>query len=218
MKDIKAAVFDMDGLMFDTEKLWLDSVMKTNDVYGYNVPMDLAMECVGKRKDYTKLRLKEVLGDDFDADKFREFNVRFMEEDVKKNGLKIKKGLAELLEYLMVNGIKVAIASSSSNDEIKNRFKEANMSLIYFDSIIGGELVSEPKPHPQIYLKSCEALNVKPEEAIALEDSEYGIIAASKAGMKVILIPDVKMPSEETQKLVYRKFDNLLEVISLFEE
>lgn len=218
MKDIKAAVFDMDGLMFDTEKLWLDSVMKTNDVYGYNVPMELAMECVGKRKDYTKLRLKEVLGDDFDADKFREFNVYFMEEDVKKNGLKIKKGLAELLEYLMVNGIKVAIASSSSNDEIKNRFKEANMSLIYFDSIIGGELVSEPKPHPQIYLKSCEALNVKPEEAIALEDSEYGIIAASKAGMKVILIPDVKMPSEETQKLVYRKFDNLLEVISLFEE
>ena len=218
MKDIKAAVFDMDGLMFDTEKLWLDSVMKTNEVYGYNVPMDLAMECVGKRKDYTKLRLKEVLGDDFDADKFRELNVRFMEEDVKKNGLKIKKGLAELLEYLMVNGIKVAIASSSSNDEIKNRFKEANMSLIYFDSIIGGELVSEPKPHPQIYLKSCEALNVKPEEAIALEDSEYGIIAASKAGMKVILIPDVKMPSEETQKLVYRKFDNLLEVISLFEE
>lgn len=218
MKDIKAAVFDMDGLMFDTEKLWLDSVMKTNEVYGYNVPMELAMECVGKRKDYTKLRLKEVLGDDFDADKFRELNVYFMEEDVKKNGLKIKKGLAELLEYLMVNGIKVAIASSSSNDEIKNRFKEANMSLIYFDSIIGGELVSEPKPHPQIYLKSCEALNVKPEEAIALEDSEYGIIAASKAGMKVILIPDVKMPSEETQKLVYRKFDNLLEVISLFEE
>jgi beta-phosphoglucomutase-like phosphatase (HAD superfamily) len=92
------------------------------------------------------------------------------------------------------------------------------MSLIYFDSIIGGELVNEPKPHPQIYLKSCEALNVKPEEAIALEDSEYGIIAASKAGMKVILIPDVKMPSLETQKLVYRKFDNLLEVISLFEE
>lgn len=218
MKDIKAAVFDMDGLMFDTEKLWLDSVMKTNEVYGYNVPMELAMECVGKRKDYTKLRLKEVLGDDFDSDKFREINVHFMEKDVKKNGLKVKKGLVELLEYLVVNGVKVAIASSSSNEEIKNRFKEAHMSLIYFDSIIGGELVNEPKPHPQIYLKSCEALNVKPEEAIALEDSEYGIIAASKAGMKVILIPDVKMPSLETQKLVYRKFDNLLEVISLFEE
>ncbi|NLC48390.1 MAG: HAD family phosphatase [Tenericutes bacterium] len=216
MKEIKAVVFDMDGLMFDTEKLWLESVIKTNEEYGYNVPFDTAVECVGKRKDYTKSKLKEVLGENFDADKFRELNVMFMNEDVNKNGLRVKKGLTELLEFLYEKNIKIAIASSSSNKEIEKRLKEANISLKYFDSIIGGYLVSKPKPDPEIYLKSCEILNVNPKNALALEDSEYGVISASKAGMKVILIPDIKLPSKEIQNLAYKTLNNLLEVIDLF--
>lgn len=75
-----------------------------------------------------------------------------------------------------------------------------------------------PKPNPQIYLKSCEVLNVNPANAIALEDSDYGIMAAASAGMKVVLVPDIKQNSEEVINLAYKKVDNLLDVIDLLKE
>ena len=128
----------------------------------------------------------------------------------------IKKGLKELISFLKSKNIKIAIASSSSFEKIHTRFGEANLDIKVFDYIIGGDMVTIPKPDPQIYLKSCEILNVKPENAIALEDSDSGIKAAASAGMKAILIPDIKEPSEETVRLAYKKLDNLLEVIDLW--
>lgn len=216
MNIIEAVVFDMDGLMFDTEKLWLDSVIKTNEVYGYNVPESLVIECMGKRKDYIDSRFKEVMGQDFDTDEFRRINKVFAAEDVSKNGLRVKKGLIELLYFLKSKNIKIALASSSKMDKIKQRFMEANLSLDYFEYIIGGDMVTKPKPDPEIYIKSCEILGVKPDKAIALEDSEYGIISAYKAGMKPVLIPDIKCPSDEILKLAYKKLDDLSQVIEIF--
>ena len=215
MNNIEAVVFDMDGLMFETEKLWLDSVKKTNEVYGYNVPIDLIIECMGKRKDAIDAKLKEEMGENFDPIEFRNLNRKFMDEDVKNNGLQIKKGLKELIKFLKEKNIKIAIASSSSFEKIHTRFKQANLDINEFDYVIGGDMVTSPKPDPQIYLKSCKVLNVKPENAIALEDSDSGIKSAVSAGMKAILIPDIKSPSEETLKIAYKKFDNLLEVIEL---
>ena len=215
MNKIEAVVFDMDGLMFDTEKLWLDSVIKTNEVYGYKVPAEVVIECMGRRKDFINQRFKEVMGQDFDTDEFRRLNKIFATEDVKENGLKIKKGLIELLEFLKSKNIKIALASSSKIDKIKQRFQEANLSMDYFEYIIGGDMVTNPKPDPMIYIKSCEVLGVKPENAIALEDSEYGIISAYKAGMKPILIPDIKCPSDEVVELAYKKLDDLSQVIDV---
>lgn len=218
MKNIEAVVFDMDGLMFETEKLWLDGVKKTNEVYGYNVPLSLIIECMGKREDLIDLRLKEKLGADFDTTEFRRLNKMFMDEEVAENGLQIKKGLRELIAFLKSKHIKIAVASSSSIDKINTRFEQANVDINEFDCIIGGDMIDTPKPDPQIYLKSCQVLNVKPENAIALEDSDYGIQSAVNAGMKAILIPDLKEPSAETIKIAYKKLDNLLQVIDLLNE
>lgn len=212
---IDAVVFDMDGLMFDTEKLWLDSVKRTNEEYGYDVPLDLIIYCMGKRNDVIDTILKEKMGDDFDPTEFRRLNQLFMEEDVKQNGLKMKKGLKELISFLKANNIKIAIASSSSFEKIHKRFKQANLDINCFDSVIGGNMVIYPKPNPQIYLKSCEELGVDPKNAFALEDSDSGIKAAFDAGMKAILIPDIKEPSKETIELAYKKVDSLLDVIDL---
>lgn len=218
MDRIDAVIFDMDGLMFDTEKLWLDSVIKTNEVYGYKVPTEVVIDCMGMRKDFINKRFKEVMGQDFDTDEFRRLNKIFAVNDVEKNGLKIKKGLIELLEFLKSKNIKVALASSSKMDKIKQRFKEANLSMDYFEYIIGGDMVTNPKPDPSIYIKSCEVLGVEPENAIALEDSEYGILSAYRAGMKPILIPDIKCPDQDTINISYKKYDNLLQVIDLFKK
>ena len=218
MKNIEAVVFDMDGLMFDTERLWIDSVKKTNDECGYNVPLEVAMECIGKRADFVDQRFKEVMGEEFDPIEFRRLNRIYMDEDVNKNGLKIKKGLKELISFLKENNIKIAIASSTKLEKIQKRFEQANIDIDLFDSVIGGDMVTMPKPNPQIYLKSCEVLNVNPANAIALEDSDYGIMSAASAGMKAVLVPDIKQNSEEVINLAYKKVDNLLDVINLLEE
>ena len=97
MENIEAVVFDMDGLMFDTEKLWLDAVKKTNEMYGYNVPLELIIECMGKRKDLIDLKLKEELGENFDTDKFLKLNRKFMDEDVALNGPILREKHKKLL-------------------------------------------------------------------------------------------------------------------------
>lgn len=217
MERIDAVVFDMDGLMFETEKLWLDATIKTNEVYGYDVPPELIISCMGLRKDKIDIRMKEALGQDFDPVRYRELNKIFMKKDVEENGLKKKKGLIDLLDFLKTKNVKIAVASSSSMERIINRFKEANLSADYFDYIIGGDMVVEPKPSPQIYLNACKVLGIEPKYAIALEDSESGIKSAHAAGMKAILIPDLKPASKEVEALAYKKYDNLAEVKALFE-
>ena len=217
MNKIEAVVFDMDGLMFDTEKLWLDGVAKTNEVFGYNVPLELIISCMGLRIDKIDIRLKEHLGEDFDTAKFRELNKKFMKEDVEKNGLRKKKGLVELLEFLKSKGVKMAVASSSKIAKINERFSQAGLSKDYFSVIVGGDEVTNPKPHPQIYLLACEKLGVNPKNSLALEDSESGIMSAFNAGMKPILVPDLKIPSDEVKNKAFKIFESLDQVISLFE-
>lgn len=129
MKNIEAVVFDMDGLMFDTERLWIDSVKRTNDECGYNVPLEVAMECIGKRADFVDQRFKEVMGEEFDPIEFRRLNRLYMDEEVKANGLGIKKGLLELISFLKEKDIKIAIASSTKLEKIQKRFEQANIDI-----------------------------------------------------------------------------------------
>lgn len=213
MKKIEAIIFDMDGLMFDTEKLWIDAVIRANKEDGYQVPIELAVECIGKRTMETDKLLADKLK--INSKDYRKIINKYMDEDIKENGLRIKKGLVELLDYLKNTNIKLAIASSSEGDYVKDKLKEANIDEKLFTSIIGGDMVKIPKPDPYIYLKSCEILNVKPENTICLEDSDYGIRSAYDAGLIPILIPDIKKPTEDTLRMAYKKVDDLLDIIDL---
>lgn len=168
---------------------------------------------MGKRTDIIDIILKEQMGDNFDPKEFRRLNKIFMDQEVRENGLKVKKGLNELITFLKSQNIKIAVASSSSIEQIRKRFEQAKIDINCFDNIIDGDMVTKPKPDPEIYIKSCEVLGVNPANAIALEDSDSGIKAAYRAGMKAILIPDIKKPSSESLNLAYKKFDSLLDVI-----
>lgn len=214
---IKAIIFDMDGLMFDTEKLWLNSVVMTNKFHGYSVSESLIIECMGKRQDKIDQILKERLGQNFDTEEFRKLNKFYMKKEVEETGLKIKNGLKELVEYLQKEGYKLAIASSSKMERVNERFKQSGFSSEPFHVIVSGDMVKEPKPNPEIYLKCLKKLNIKADEAIALEDSESGLLSAINAGIKAVLIPDLKLPSKEVLKLIYKKLNNLTEVITLLE-
>ena len=217
MKQIEAVIFDMDGLMFSTEELWFKSVRILNRDYGYKVPMELIFLCAGLRDDKTNQKIQEYMGEDFDINEFRRLSKSIINEDISKNGIKIKPGLFELLDYLVKNDIKMAIASSSKLDAIKRTFATANISLEMFSNIVSGEMVVEPKPHPQVYKTSQELLGINPDNILVLEDSEVGVMSASAAGLKVIMIPDMKEPSIEVEKLAYKKLNNLNQVIDVIE-
>lgn len=214
--NIKAVIFDMDGLMFDTEKLWINSVKQTNRYHNTKVPIKLIKECVGFRKDIIDLKIKEYMGQNFDTEKFRELNRYYMKEEVKNSGLKKKKGLTKLIKFLQNKNIPMAIASTSKKERVEERFVQADFSKEYFKFIVSGDMVEKPKPAPDIYLKTCELLGFKPKDVLALEDSASGVKSAATAGCKTVLIPDIKMPEKEVCNMAYAILKSLDEVISLF--
>lgn len=217
MNKIEAVIFDMDGLMIDTESLFLNSCLKTNEVYGFKVPKELIIECIGKRKDKTIQLFKQVMGPDFDVNYYFDLSREFKRQEIEDNGIKVKKGLFELLDYLKQNNIKMAVASSTNMDGIMNRLATCGIDTSQFTSIISGDMVDKPKPDPEVYLKSCEILGINPENAIALEDSDYGIKAAHLAGTYAVLIPDLKEVTDEMRKDAYVVLKDLSEVINLIE-
>ncbi len=218
MSKIKAVIFDMDGLMFDTEKLWFDSVETVNKTHNIGVPMSVIYECAGFRDDKTNAKIVEVMGENFDLKLFRKLTTQAQKEDIKQNGLGVKKGLHKLIDYLTQNNITMAIASSSALSQIKSRFKSASMDIKLFKHIVAGNMVTEPKPHPQMYATAKDLVGLPPENILVLEDSEVGVMSAHAAGLKVIMVPDIKQPSPEVKKMAYKKLSNLKKVIRVIKK
>ena len=216
MQKIKAVIFDMDGLMFDTERLWLNSVKTTNKLHNTKVPISLIKECIGLRKDDIDKKQKEYMGQDFDTVKFRELNRKYMQQEIQEKGLKTKPGLIKLVKFLKKNNIPMAIASSSLMPKVERRFTESNFSKDYFSVIVSGDMVEKSKPNPDIYLLACKMLGFKPKDCIALEDSENGLLSAINAGCKTICIPDIKMPSQQVISKCFKVFKTLSQVIDIF--
>lgn len=187
----KAVVFDMDGVMFDSERIVQYSFNKAGEKMGYgllgdeNICFTLGMNRAGR-----KAYFKEKYGQDFPYDVFHERYGEIYKEYVKRNGLPVKTGLYEILDVLEKKGIPAAVATSSSRENALDNLKRAGVTE-RFQAVITGDMVKEAKPAPEIYLKACECLNIEPYEAMALEDAPKGIMAAKKAGMYAVFIPDI---------------------------
>ena len=119
-----------------------------------------------------------------------------------------KKGVKEILAFGKENGMKLALATSSSRDYAMKCLKDAGIDT-YFDGIVCGDMVSHSKPDPEIYLKACELVGVKPEDAVAFEDAPAGIESAYRAGMKVVMVPDLVQPIEKVESMLWEKWDTL---------
>jgi HAD superfamily hydrolase (TIGR01509 family) len=217
MKDIKLAIFDMDGLMFDTEVISLNSWLKVSQVHGYDLSKDVILELVGRNKIDGGKVMRNHLGQEFPYEKIYDDRVIDSEEFVLNNGVPIKEGLLELLDTLDNMGIKKAVATSTSRNRAEVILGKAGV-LQRFDTIVCGDEIKRGKPDPDIFLKACGKIGVEPGSAIVLEDSEMGLIAANRAGIKCILIPDIKEPSQENEKLAYKRVKSLLNVIEMLQD
>ena len=210
-KNIKAVVFDMDGLMFDSERIVQKSWDIAGEQMGYGKLGGHIVNTLGFNRERREQYFKETCGADFPFERFQELYRKAFYEYVEHEGLPAKKGLHQLLQLLRRKQIPMAVATSSSREHAVGNLKKEGIED-YFAAVITGNMVSEAKPSPEIYEKACRALGVDPGEALALEDSYNGIRSAHGAGMITIMIPDLLTDSSCVDEILDGKMESLLEV------
>lgn len=221
MKDtnIKAVLFDMDGLMFDTEKLSTQAYIKAAEKQGYKMSVEETHLVLGFNVESTYKFFEqyfEKLDNGVDGKKLVDYHYEYIENILYTKGPDKMPYLDELLDYLKENNYKIAVASSSDLDHIKNNLEKTGVNH-YIDVIASGEEVENGKPAPDVFLLAAERLNISPENCLVLEDSKFGIQAAHSANMRVIMVPDSIKPDEEIKKLTYKIVANLSEVVTILE-
>ena len=216
---IKAIVFDMDGVIFDSEKLYRKHWMITAKEYG--IPADTMKELcnliAGSTKERNEKLMKSRFGQDFDYTAFREKTMSRMDQEILENGVELKPGVIELFDYLKENGYKIGLATSTQQERAERNLTNAGI-LHYFDDIVYGGVVEHGKPAPDIYQKACENLLVEPEEAMGIEDSINGVKASAVAGLYTVMVIDLIEPTEETKLLADEIFDSLFDVMELLQK
>lgn len=214
--DIKAVVFDMDGVIFDSERLVIECWKVVADKYGIQNIEKACFECLGINATLTRERMKKRYGEEFPYDAYKKEMSALFHSRAAGGKLPQKKGIKELLVWLKENDIKTAVASSTRREVVVRELEEGGL-LSYFDQVICGDMVQRSKPEPDIFLKTCEGLEIEPADVYAIEDSYNGIRAASRAGMKPIMVPDLAEPTEEMEALACCILPSLIEVKAYFE-
>lgn len=213
---MKAVVFDMDGILFDTERLCMETWKEFAEEKGIENIETAMVGCIGLNRTDTKQFLADFYGKDFPYEELRVTVGERMQKKMEKE-IPMLPGVVELLDYLVEKQIKIGLASSSRSEVIKSHITRAGLTD-YFEVIVGGDMIEHSKPLPDIYLIACEKLGVAPEEAYAIEDSPNGIRSAYSAGMKAIMVPDLIEPTEEMKEKATVILPSLFDVQKWFEE
>lgn len=197
----KIFLFDMDGLIFDSERLFMEQLALSMSEEGYRLSREVYIRTLGMGGRELKQIMLEEYGQDYP---FEEMGRRTRERVgiiADTVGLVLKPQILELLVWLRKQGIACAVASSTDSLSVTKYLESAEI-LSYFSVIIGGEMVENSKPAPDIFLLACEKCGIKPTQAVVLEDSENGVRAAAAADIPVICVPDLKQPSPEISRMV----------------
>lgn len=209
----QAIVFDMDGVIFDTERLviefWKEVAKK------HNIPNveHTCIQCLGTNRVRTREIFLENYGADFPFDPYCAEVTELFNTHYKGVPLPTKPGVRELLSYLQEQDIKVGLASSTAQHLVRDEIGTAGL-LPYFQTLVCGDMVEHSKPAPDIFLKACEILNADPTKSIAIEDSFNGIRSAHCAGMTPIMVPDQVQPTDEIRTLAFHVMPSLLDVLN----
>lgn len=212
----EAVVFDMDGVIFDTEKLYRKYQLEEGLERG--IPEEVivrACERIAGGNKYTnKKTFEDIVGRGIDYFEYREKMIARLDKHLREKGVDMKAGVKETLDYLKKKGIKIGLATSTVRDRAEYLLQLHGIEE-YFDRIIYGDMVKNGKPNPDIYLLACESLEVSPENAIAVEDSINGIISAGRAGMYPVMVIDLIQPNDEIRKYAKQIYDNMTQLMDI---
>ena len=213
---IKTIIFDMDGVLIDSEKIYDEAweiVLKERKVKDIDF---IITGCRGRTAKDSKKFIDENFKGIFTGEEILNVLMNKFDEIIEERGLPVKKGVYELLSYLKENNYEIGLASSTKKSLVMSNLKKIEIET-YFSEITTGHMVENGKPAPDIYIMACEKFNKKPEECIAIEDSINGVTAALRAGINTIMVPDIVQPDEEMLKKVFKKCDSLLDVKEFLE-
>ena len=216
--EIKAVLFDMDGLMIDTESLSTEAFINSAKAQGYNMTKEETLKVLG----FTKASIYQFWIDYFqgtnvDGKKLVDDHYEYIENVLYTVGPEKMPYVEELLKYLRENNYKIAVASSSDTADIKNNLEKTKLEK-YIDEIASGAEVENGKPAPDVFLLAAKRLGVEAKDCLILEDSKAGIKAGKASGAKVFMVPDMFTVDKECEETADRILKNLGEVIEILED
>jgi HAD superfamily hydrolase (TIGR01509 family) len=209
----QAIVFDMDGLLLDTERIALATFEEACRAHGLEVERTVYERCIGTSVQGTRDILGGALGYDVYDRLSREWFSRY-EARVLTQAVDVKDGGIEILELTRSLGVPIALATSTATELARTKLRLAGL-LDFFAAIVGGDVVANPKPHPEPYLTAARALGFAPNQCWAIEDSDNGVRAAHAAGLFVFQVPDLVQPAAEVRGIGHPVVDSLREVARL---
>lgn len=209
-------IFDMDGLLFDTERMFMNLRATVLPKYGYVHKEEDYLQTVGVSGKLLHEILDRIYGEDYPKHQVTKDTRALQMEYIKKHGVPVKPGIFELLDWCKEKQIPCCVASSSQSPYVE-RFLEAAGIRRYFSFLVCGNDVTLTKPDPEIFLTACQRGKTEPANALVLEDSENGVLAALRGGIPVVCIPDLKMPADEVLEKATAVFNNANEVIAWLE-
>ncbi|MBR1861511.1 MAG: HAD family phosphatase [Lachnospiraceae bacterium] len=212
-------IFDMDGVIFDSERACLDTWTEAANACGMKNIREVFYKCIGTNYAQTRGIVEEAYAKEYGAgiaDKILSESSRLFHRKYDGGRLPLKAGVKDILDYLKNKNIRCAVASSTREAAVRRELSDAGLAD-YFEEIVGGDAVKISKPNPEIYLLACSRMQVEPESAFAIEDSYNGIRSAHAAGMRPIMVPDMIPADEEMKDISEVICDDLIEVIEYFE-
>lgn len=192
-------VFDMDGVLFDSERLIQRYWVRVGEAHGLAGIGETFLQCVGTTRVHSR-KVFEERYPDFSYEQFQDECRALFFGTIDRSGMPLKPGAEDILAHLRERGAAIGLASSTRMELVRWELESVGL-LDYFDVLITGDLLERSKPAPDIYLMACQALGTPPGEAWAIEDSYNGIRSAAAAGMRAIMVPDLLPPTGEMERL-----------------
>ena len=215
--NIKAVIFDMDGLLLDTEKLLVRFWVQAANEAGFPMTRGHALNIRSLHRSFAVPYLQGLFGGEFDYLKIRSRRMELMNDYLENHPLEVKKGAGELLSYLAENRVSTAVATATDIERTRSYLSRAGL-LDKMERIGCASMVKRGKPEPDIYLYAAEQLGLSPSECMALEDSPNGVKSAVGAGCVTVMVPDLTPPDSELSALISAKANSLLDVIDILEK
>ncbi|NLW79797.1 MAG: HAD family phosphatase [Ruminococcaceae bacterium] len=197
---IKGILFDMDGVLFDTERLALQADDAVAAEMGYTLSDTLKNSLMGLGEAEVRRLFYEELGPDFDYDTFLRRVLETIMHWIETRGLPKKPGVDALLAWARAQGYQLAVASSTRAPMVHKLLARAGIDG-YFSAVVGGDMVPDAKPAPDIFLAAAKALNLAPGQCLAVEDSHHGVCSAAAAGCVTVMVPDILAPTPEIESM-----------------
>lgn len=212
MKQIKAVIFDMDGVMFDTERLSAELWQELGQEMGFAAGENLLRRVRGNNIEQVKAAFRMHFGEGFPLEEVFRRKRALMEERLERDGVPVKRGLRELLDWLREEGYKLAVATGSSRERVLKNLRDAGVEG-YFEQLVCGDQVPVSKPDPAIFLLAAQRLGVEPGHCLVLEDSLNGVEAALAGGFVTVMVPDLLQPEAALRQRLDGVCEDLTAVI-----